>query len=92
MTGLAFFSLLMLRSMVKAVPATEPNAVEARPTITLMPEDDIEEVAGEEVAPAAKLKRRMRKGPSLKDELIEIVNEDPDAAAAILRSWISSSA
>lgn len=92
MTGLAFFSLLMLRSMVKSVPSPEPAAFESKPTISLMPEDETEEVAGEEATPATKLKRRMRKGPSLKDELIEIVNEDPDAAAAILRSWISSSA
>lgn len=92
MTGLAFFSLLMLRSMVKSVPTVESNAAEARPTLTLVPEDETEEAASDDGTPAGKLKRRMRKGPSLKDELIEIVNEDPDAAAAILRNWISSSA
>jgi flagellar M-ring protein FliF len=92
MTGLAFFSLLMLRSMVKAVPSVDSSAVEARPTLALLPEDESTEPENEDAAPAAKLKRRMRKGPSLKDELIEMVNEDPDAAASILRSWISNSA
>ena len=32
----------------------------------------------------------LKKGDSLKDDLIEIVQEDPDAAAAILRSWIGN--
>jgi hypothetical protein len=32
---------------------------------------------------------RFKKGKSLKDDLVEIVREDPDAAADILRSWIS---
>ena len=31
---------------------------------------------------------RLKKGKSLKDDLVEIVREDPDAAADILRSWI----
>jgi flagellar biosynthesis/type III secretory pathway M-ring protein FliF/YscJ len=30
----------------------------------------------------------LKKGKSLKDDLVEIVHEDPDAAAEILRSWI----
>jgi flagellar M-ring protein FliF len=35
-------------------------------------------------------KLRLKKGPSLKDDLTEMVRDDPDAAAAILRSWIST--
>jgi hypothetical protein len=31
---------------------------------------------------------RLKKGTTVKDDLIEIVREDPDAAADILRSWI----
>ena len=92
MTGLAFFSLLMLRSMVKSVPPVEPSPLEARPTLAMLPEDELVETGDDNGALAGKLKRRSRKGPSLKDELIEIVNEDPDAAAAILRGWISNSA
>ncbi|HYO25493.1 MAG TPA: hypothetical protein VEQ85_11160 [Lacipirellulaceae bacterium] len=35
-------------------------------------------------------KLRLKKGASLKDDLTEMVREDPDAAAAILRTWISN--
>ena len=31
---------------------------------------------------------RIKKGVSLKDDLAEMVREDPEAAAAILKSWI----
>ncbi|MCG8449919.1 MAG: hypothetical protein MI725_10110, partial [Pirellulales bacterium] len=33
---------------------------------------------------------RLKKGTRLKDDLTEIVREDPEAAAAILRSWIEN--
>ena len=36
------------------------------------------------------LKRRVRKGPNLKDDLAEMVREDPEAAASILHNWINS--
>jgi flagellar biosynthesis/type III secretory pathway M-ring protein FliF/YscJ len=35
---------------------------------------------------------RLKKGPTLKDDLTELVKEDPDGAAAILRTWIGSAA
>jgi flagellar M-ring protein FliF len=33
---------------------------------------------------------RLKKGPTLKDDLVELVKEDPDGAAAILRTWIGN--
>jgi flagellar M-ring protein FliF len=41
-------------------------------------------------ATAARRLRRMSggSGPSLRDELSELVKEDPDSAANVLRSWI----
>jgi len=33
---------------------------------------------------------KLKKGASMKDDLTDIVREDPDAAAAILRSWIGN--
>lgn len=33
---------------------------------------------------------KLKKGVSMKDDLTDIVREDPDAAAAILRSWIGN--
>jgi flagellar biosynthesis/type III secretory pathway M-ring protein FliF/YscJ len=54
-----------------------------------------EPVAGERpaaarITPAQRLKRREKGGPSLREELVEVVREDPEAAANVLRSWINS--
>jgi len=44
--------------------------------------------ANDAQSPPEKPKLRLRKATTLKDELADIVREDPDAAADILRSWI----
>ncbi len=94
--GTGFFglvSLLMLRSLVKAIPVPEAR--------TTTEETDAAETAtpaapGEPAAVAAdgstpkKLLRRAKSGTSLRDELAEIVKEDPDTAASILKSWIGN--
>jgi flagellar M-ring protein FliF len=93
-TGLlGLVSLVMLRSMVRSVPAPEPIAA----STPMAPDDDeiAEPVAGERLAaakvtPAQRLKRREKGGPSLREELVEVVREDPEAAANVLRSWINS--
>lgn len=80
--GLAGFSLLMLRSMVRSAPATEQMPAEIN-----LPPDATEEPP----RPAPPIvKRRLETGPSLRDELGEMVRENPDAAANILRSWIGN--
>ena len=94
MAGLALFSLLTLRSMVRAGPAraTGPvpgaSAGDAAPAIagTISPAD----AAPEDVTHEARLRRFGGQGPSLRDELAEVVREDPDAAAGILRGWINA--
>jgi flagellar M-ring protein FliF len=81
--GLGFFSLLMIRSMVKSSPASEAGeavAVEANGS-------DGETASGE---PQRKLTRFGTSGKSLKEELSELVAEDPDTAAVILRNWIGN--
>jgi len=87
-------SLGMLRSMVRSpaspVPAASP-AVEAsahpRLAIADVPEDE------QEPEPARVLRHKFRSGgPDLKAELHEIVKENPDAAATILRAWIGEAA
>ncbi len=91
MMGVAMFSLLVLRSVVRGTPPAEGAAAAAgAPTLTLHTDesaktahaDDKDE--GEPERP----RLRLKKGKSLKDDLVEIVREDPDAAADILRSWI----
>ena len=52
---------------------------------------------GQPVAPAgvqnarSRLKRRAPHGPSLREELSELVKEDPDTAVNVLRAWIGNS-
>jgi flagellar M-ring protein FliF len=90
--GLGMVSLLMLRSMVRAVPAAEsPRSAPAASASAASPSqasesDDSSPAEFQEAA--VKLKRRVKSGPSMRDELVEIVRDDPDAAANILRSWI----
>jgi len=94
MAVVALVSLMMLRSMIKSIPAAEPASALGGATLAL---DTIEglpaQASGEEGENKEGSKRprlRLKKGDSLKDDLIEIVREDPDAAAAILRSWIGN--
>ncbi len=88
MVGLVLFSLGMLRSMLRGVPApsAESAAVSMRVTgqepNSKGPEEAVEATA------ARRLRRMSGRGPSLRDELSELVKEDPDSAANILRSWI----
>jgi flagellar M-ring protein FliF len=42
-------------------------------------------------APLASRQRRTRSAAGLRNELVEIVREDPDAAANVLRNWIGTS-
>jgi len=86
MLGLAGFSLLMLRSMTRAIPSGPAPALAAGKSPT-GPEEPEEQ--GEEPR-ASRLARFSGGGPSLRDELSELVGEDPDAAANILRAWIGS--
>jgi flagellar M-ring protein FliF len=91
MLGVAMFSLLVLRSVVKGAGSGQgAGDALATPALTLQagegaPAADEEAEAKEEPLPRIRLK----KSKSLKDDLLQIVHEDPDAAADILRSWIS---
>jgi flagellar M-ring protein FliF len=97
MIVLAVVALMMLRSFVASVPAPpELPTVHA----ATMSDDESNSVtgkkdatgAGGDAAPAKQrqIQRKTLNGPSLKEELVEMVREDPDAAANILRSWIGS--
>ena len=101
---LGFFSLIVLRSMVRAPagssaavasPITAASAAQAA-SLAKEEAEAVEEAAndaegdGTNTTAATRRKRRLNAGPTLKDDLVEIVREDPDAAANILRSWIGS--
>jgi len=85
MIGLALFSLVMLRSMVRSAPPATPT--------TSFPVLYAKESAEPEEEPAhtaaqKRLRRFQGGGKSLRDELSDLVHEDPDVAANILKSWI----
>jgi flagellar M-ring protein FliF len=92
MIVLGLFSLLMLRSMLRSsagspAPAPLVAAGEAGPRLAATPDDeDAEE-------PMQVLRKRFdASGPDLKRELHELVKENPDAAANVLRMWIGDAA
>lgn len=92
MLGVAMFSLLVLRSVVNSKPAEINGGAAASSGLTLHTQDAGGAANGEASVAEPQDERprlRLRKGNTLRDDLVEIVREDPDAAADILRSWIS---
>ncbi len=88
MVGLVLFSLGMLRSLLRSLPA--PPAESAAISMRVSGSEPKPQAAEEEVevTAARRLRRITGSGPSLRDELSEFVKEDPDSAANILRTWI----
>ena len=89
MLGVAMFSLLVLRSVVNGKPGDAGGASAAAGPVLALQNDEPSakpEATGEQAEERPKL--RLKKGSSLKDDLTDIVRDDPDAAADILRSWI----
>jgi flagellar M-ring protein FliF len=88
MSGLGLVSLLMLRSLVRG--GAEPAAAPAELPVAAAMSGEREETAEADATTTSRTLRWRASGMSLRDELTELVREDPDAAAAILRSWIGN--
>jgi flagellar M-ring protein FliF len=95
MIGVAMFSLMVLKSVVKGGPAGSSPLAAATPTLTIHSDEAPGAAAGSTAGEAGasvdengRPKLRIKKGVSLKDDLADMVREDPDAAAAILKAWI----
>jgi flagellar M-ring protein FliF len=88
MVCLVLVSVAMLRSVLRGVPAAaqDNSSISARIPASESKSEEKEEPV--EVAAARRLRRMTGTGPSLRDELSELVKEDPDSAAGILRTWI----
>lgn len=95
--GLAAFGVVMLRGMVRAAQVNVPPPADA----SFDRSSQAAELEAEEQATsnadltesASTLKRRFQTtGRSLRDELTDLVREDPDAAANVLKLWISDAA
>ncbi|TWU00333.1 flagellar MS-ring protein [Botrimarina colliarenosi] len=88
MLCLAMVGLVMLRSMVTSNGKANPTS--SLPSLQLDGETHDDASADDDEPQRPKLK--LRKSDSLKDDLSDMVASDPDAAAAILRSWINNAA
>ena len=93
---LALASLVMLRSVVKSISSSDPVPARASPALSIHQQDDDStdqtSGSGTEGGQKSRPRLRLKKGANLKDDLAEIVNEDPEAAASILRGWIDNAA
>ncbi len=88
---LGLVSLVILRSMVRAQPAETQPLPLPLPSPPAEPQPAAAE--SQETAEAARQRRLKRFGSgetSLRDELSQLVAEDPDSAASILRAWIGN--
>lgn len=89
MIGLGLVSLMMLRSMVRSGPG--PAALPDLPLPPPEPEQPaVASTEETEEKTPSRLKRWTGQGQSLRDELADLVREDPDMAANILRTWIGN--
>ena len=91
MLGIGLAGLLMLRSMVKSGPPAPAPSTDLGATLKLLrPEEEAENEEPDDETQPAKAKRRFRAADSNpREELTDMVNDNPEAAAAILRSWIA---
>ena len=88
--GMAVMSLLMLRSMIKSIPTNDKSVDFSLPDI-LPKKNEAAKASGKSGdGEGGRPKLRLKRGPSLKEDLSELVKEDPDGAAAILRTWIGN--
>lgn len=91
MLGLAAFSLLMLRSMLRATAAdVQPGKIKTAVISGDTPARETDQDEAPMVIPKPRLSRFSGNRASLGDELVELVREDADSAANILRSWIGT--
>jgi flagellar M-ring protein FliF len=84
--------ILFLRGMLRSVPAGPEEPTGQAPALSVVGGDVQSLLAGAgtggEPKAGMRRKRLAAGGPSLRDEISEMVKEDPDAAANILKSWI----
>jgi len=83
---LGMFSLVVLRSMIRAAPAAyaPPRPIAASEASAEM------QPSPQETPAQRRLRRLTAGGPTLRDELSELVADNPDAAANVLRAWIGT--
>ena len=93
MSCLALIGLIVLRSIIRSVAGNadappQGHAMEMPSTLSLVADEAPGEPADD--GPQGRLRRRVPIGPSLRDELADIVRDDPESAVTILRTWIGN--
>ena len=83
--GLVAFSLIVLRSAVRAAPIGSPATA-----ATMAPTEVASETKEEQQKQEKKKWRTAETAKSLRDEIAELVAEDPETAANILKTWIGN--
>ena len=83
--------------MIRAVPAAAAAQTDEGEMFAGRFSENTPASEGQPAAPVGvqtvrnRLKRRTPHGPSLREELSELVKEDPDTAVNVLRAWIGNS-
>ena len=88
---LGIFGVVTLRRMVRSGPATASAAADVPATELGVASDEPQDDEPETVE-ARLNQNEFGTGPNLRQELTELVKEDPDAAANILRNWLGDAA
>src|SRR5262249_8038612 len=85
---LAIICLLIVRSMARA-GATSGYDERYEPATSRTASEEMIDIQPAQPTPT-RPRRRPLAGVSPRDELVEIVRDDPDAAAEVLRNWIGA--
>jgi flagellar M-ring protein FliF len=93
---LAIGGIVFLRSMVQSAQSNAVKSAEAAREAAMealaKEQERATAAVAEDAVNALKRKRFQGSGRGLREELTELVREDPDAAANVLRLWISEAA
>jgi flagellar M-ring protein FliF len=92
MSLLGLVSLVMLRGMLRSSASSDTPSPDAAPAVVAAPSEEEDEEEPSEPRHQRTLGVRREGAPTLRDELVEMVKEDPDAAANVLRNWIGDAA
>ncbi len=87
---LALACLLVLRSMLSSGPAPAAKSSPHGNASVGQATSLLDEPGGSQSAPPPAHIGRGLRGPVLRDELADMVRDDPDAAVGVLRSWIGN--
>lgn len=92
MVVVGLFALMMMRSMLRGITPQTPPAMPAATANPVAAVADSEADAEDDASVKMPKRKFGGSGPTLRDELREMVKENPDAAATVLRAWIGDAA